>query len=463
MPKTGIGTQIMAFTITVFCIVAAIGVVAIAKSGATSGSTTTTTASSVAANTQTLGCSAPGVQCTGFNISSVSLTVPAAAASTSNLTLSIRNSGNTFVGYFEVYVTEGNNGIDVNVTPSTYKTVMQNPASNLFYNGTVAAGTTKTISFTLPSAEYTIVVGSPYTIQVIGFPAASSSSPPETGDVFDTAYVTATATTSIQTYGPGPISTFPASWDDPCGYLVQGNETTVMGSGSASQWAMVNLSQIYPKIVNSSVFQTLGAGRTWITTQWGIFQGTYGDVVQGQFMFIAGGMPDPEAYASINYDVGSGNITAITGLLVSCTQGGVYGNYAHLVGGNQDTYAVGQRVGINFTVGDSYLANMTITASTSCLGNFIVVQGGPGTNGFPTNGPVVYNSTKHPGCSGPPLKEVLNPGQTYSQTAEWNQTDDAGVQVQAGEYQIIALEAGYLGQLFPVDLGYVIIGNQTTG
>jgi hypothetical protein len=113
-------------------------------------------------------------------------------------------------------------------------------------------------------------------------------------------------------------------------------------------------------------------------------------------------------------------------------------------------------VEINFTLTNLSTANMTITASTSCLGNFTVLQG--------FYGPVVYDSAKHPVCAGPPVKVALSPGQSYAQTVEWNQKDDNGAQVPPGNYFIFATEVGYLGQIFPVPvIEGLTIGNQTAG
>jgi hypothetical protein len=267
--------------------------------------------------------------------------------------------------------------------------------------------------------------------------------------------------------GSGPISTFPASWDDQCGYLVSGNETTG-GTDFGPDNPLVpnlNLSQVYSKIVSSSVFQTLADGRTWVTLDWGTgSESGLGTFVNGDFLFITGGVPDPDGNAQMNYFVGSGEVTVnYAGWpVVSCVGGAGFQYGASL---STITYAVGQPVGINFTFTNLTNANMTITASTPCLANFTVLQGGLGTGGSPTYGAVVYDSATHAGCTGPPLKVVLSPMRSYSQTVVWNQTDDNGAQVPPGDYWITGMEAGYLGQIFPVSVveGPLMIGNQTQG
>jgi hypothetical protein len=277
------------------------------------------------------------------------------------------------------------------------------------------------------------------------------------------------SSTDSRVLGSGPISSFPASWDDYCGYLVSGNETTG-GTNFGPDNPLVpklNLSQVYSRIVSSSAFQRLAAGSSWVTLDWEMGQegpAPLQTFVSADFLFISGGIPDPDGYAQMTYFVGSGNVTGFAGPpQASCTQGIGFRYGARL---SAITYAAGQPIGINFTFTNLTNASMTITASTSCLGNFTVLQGGPlGTSGSPTYGAVVYDSAKHTGCTGPPLKVVLSPMQSYAQTVEWNQNDDNGAQVPPGDYWITGMEAGYLGQIFPVSVieGPLMIGNQTQG
>lgn len=257
-----------------------------------------------------------------------------------------------------------------------------------------------------------------------------------------------TSSAAVQVLGTGPISTFPASWADICGNLVSGNETTVdpnFGPESPLSANNLTLSQVYSKIVASPTFQTLAAGRSWVTLEWGSFQLTNGtgsySVVVAHFLFLTGGIPEPYGFAQMEYFVGSGEVAGgiVPDQTTLCPSGPSFGYGARLLAG---TSALGQPVEIKFTLTNLSTANMTITSSTSCLGNFTVLQG--------FFGPVVYDSAKHPVCRGSPLKVVLSPGKSYAQTVEWNQTDDNGAQVPPGEYQIAAVEVGYLGQIFPV-------------
>ena len=271
-----------------------------------------------------------------------------------------------------------------------------------------------------------------------------------------------TSSTDDRLLGTGPISTFPASWDDICGDLVSGNETTVgtnFGPDSPLTGPNLTLSQVYSRIVNSSAFQTLAAGRSWVTLDWGTGSITGsqggGTFVDAHFLFISEGIPDPYGFAQMEYYVASGEVAG--GLVPDQTTlcAGKTG-FDYGVRLSSGTSALGQPVAINFTLRNLSTANMTITASTSCLGNFTVLQG--------YFGPVVYDSAKHPVCAGPPLKVVLSPGQSYAQTVEWNQKDDNGAQVPPGNYMIFATEVGYLGQIFPVPVVEgLTIGNQTAG
>jgi hypothetical protein len=129
--------------------------------------------------------------------------------------------------------------------------------------------------------------------------------------------------TTNQVYGPGPISTFPASWDDPCELPVHGNMTTAntIQYSNDPAAANINLSETYSRIVNSSAFQALAAGRTWVTIAWAIVQATgpgpdAGNSVAGTFVFVSGGHPDGSA--EVDYILETGNVVVTyTGPLVS--------------------------------------------------------------------------------------------------------------------------------------------------
>jgi hypothetical protein len=231
-----------------------------------------------------------------------------------------------------------------------------------------------------------------------------------------------TSSTHDRLLGSGPISTFPASWNDICGDLVSGNQTTTgtnFGPDNPLVESNLTLSQVYSRIVNSSAFQTLAAGRTWVTIDWGIAQmgpAPPATVVVGQFLFISGGIPDPYGFAQMEYYVASGEVAGgfVPDQTTLCPGTG----FDYGIRLSSGTSAFGQPVAINFTLTNLSKANMTITSSTSCLGNFTVLQG--------FFGPVVYDSANHSVCTGPPLKVVLSPGQSYAQTVEWNQKDDDG-------------------------------------
>jgi hypothetical protein len=144
-----------------------------------------------AVNQATTACIVPGVQCGTLTIASANLTLPTIAAEGSaNLTLVIHDTGNTGLGYFEVYVFNGTTTPEISVTPAHVKSVVQDPASQLFYNGTTTAGSAITISFSLPSSSYHVVEGDEYSIGVVGYALIPNTASPET-DIVQTATVTA--------------------------------------------------------------------------------------------------------------------------------------------------------------------------------------------------------------------------------------------------------------------------------
>jgi len=111
-------------------------------------------------------------------------------------------------------------------------------------------------------------------------------------------------------YASGPISTFPASWDNFCGLPVQGEKTTVY---EGLPIANSTLSQIYFKIVNSSTFRAHANGSSWVTVAWG----SHGFVDSGQFVFVSGGRPDGSA--QFDYSIDTGQVTFSYGpLQASC-------------------------------------------------------------------------------------------------------------------------------------------------
>ena len=262
-----------------------------------------------------------------------------------------------------------------------------------------------------------------------------------------------TSGTSIER--SGPISTFPAAWNNPCGFPVHGNVTTTNGIASSFNPGVANfsLSELYSKIVNSAAFTNVSKGLGWVTTSWSIYQvggpsGSY-TYVAGQFDFISADHPVGYAQANYNLETGAVTVDYETGLVSSCPAiiSSSYG--ANLVMGSPSYYTVGEPVDIVFSVTDYRVADMSVTSSTSCMGNFTILQG------IGTTGPEVYDSTKHPGCGGSPLSLTLGPGQSYNQTRSWNQTTDAGAQVLPGAYEIMSTFTGSPGSGNPVGVVYV--------
>jgi hypothetical protein len=95
--------------------------------------------------------------CCSVNVTSVTLAAPTTPGGSANVTLTIANRGYYPAGYFEAFVMNG-------TVPAS-----NNPPPNsgiLFYNGTIPANETKTMSFFVPSSTITIVPGGQYTVRV---------------------------------------------------------------------------------------------------------------------------------------------------------------------------------------------------------------------------------------------------------------------------------------------------------
>jgi hypothetical protein len=95
--------------------------------------------------------------CCSVNITSTTLAAPVTQGGSANVTLTISNKGYYPAGYFEGFIENG-----------TYP-IMNNPPPNsgiLFYNGTIPANQTRTMSFSVPSSTITIVPGDQYTVRV---------------------------------------------------------------------------------------------------------------------------------------------------------------------------------------------------------------------------------------------------------------------------------------------------------
>ena len=241
----------------------------------------------------------------------------------------------------------------------------------------------------------------------------------------------------------GPISTFPAAWNNPCGLPAHGNVTTTNGIASSFNPGVANfsLSEVYSRIVNSVAFRNASLGLGWVTTSWSIYHvggpnGSYA-YVAGQFDFVSA--DHPVGYAQANYNLETGAVTVdYEASLISfgCPAIVSSSSGADLVKGSPSYYAAGEPVKMVFSVSDYRVNDMSVTSTNSCLGNFTILQG------VGTTGPVVYDSTKHPGCGGSPLSLTLNPGQSYNQTRTWNQTTDTGAQVPPGAYEVMGTFAG---------------------
>jgi len=256
----------------------------------------------------------------------------------------------------------------------------------------------------------------------------------------------------------GPISTYPAVWNDPCRLPVHGNATTANGialgtNPGGGNFSLSQLDAIYAKIVNSTAFKSVSEGLGWVTTGWASYEvsGSGGSFVYlaGQFLLLSGNQPRQSVQA--NYNVETGAVSVETGLGTSCPAGAALSSSgATLDKGSPGYYAAGEPVLITFQVSDYNVTDMSVISSTSCLGNFTILQG------IGTTGPEVYNSTEHPGCGGTPLNLTLEPGQSYNQTLRWNQTNDSGVQVQPGVYEVMGNNAAdNEGYSSPIGVVYV--------
>ena len=121
----------------------------------------------------------------------------------------------------------------------------------------------------------------------------------------------------------GPVSTFPASWLQPCSAGATGNLTTgvYLNLNSSSSLDHVNINQVYAQILNLSSFASKTVGHGWVVSEWteiGPSQnsGTAGQVV-ASFILISG--EAPSGYLYITYDLASGTVyTSGTAGTASC-------------------------------------------------------------------------------------------------------------------------------------------------
>jgi hypothetical protein len=237
---------------------------------------------------------------------------------------------------------------------------------------------------------------------------------------------------------------------------VHGNVTTTNGIASNFNPGVANfsLNEVYSTMVNSASFRNVSKGLGWVTTSWSIYHegspsGSY-TYVAAQFDFVSA--DHPVGFAQVNYNLETGVVTVdYEASLISfgCPAMVFSSTGASLVEGSPSYYATGEPVDIVFSVSDYRVNDMSVTSANSCLGNFTILQG------IGTTGPVVYDSTKHPGCGRSPLSLTLNPGQSYNQTRTWNQTTDAGAQVPPGAYEVMSTFTGNPGSGNPVGVVYV--------
>jgi hypothetical protein len=101
----------------------------------------------------------------------------------------------------------------------------------------------------------------------------------------------------------GPISTFPAAWDNPCGFQVSGNITTTDWNMSSSDFGLGNfsLNEVYARMVDSAAFRNISRGLGWVTISWGGFGETDGIFAAAWFAFISAG--HPVGYAQVNFNL----------------------------------------------------------------------------------------------------------------------------------------------------------------
>jgi len=112
----------------------------------------------------------------------------------------------------------------------------------------------------------------------------------------------------------GPISTFPAAWDNPCGFQVSGNITTTEGNMSSYDLGVSNftIAEIYARMVGSAAFRNVSNGLGWVTISWGGFgssdpSGGFHIYVAAWFAFISSG--HPVGYAQVNFNLDTRVVT----------------------------------------------------------------------------------------------------------------------------------------------------------
>jgi len=134
------------------------------------------------------------------------------------------------------------------------------------------------------------------------------------------------ASVEVLSQGSGPISTFPASWDDPCGQPVHGDMTTNNGLAVtiSPDVSNVSLSQVYSKIVNSLDFRLKTFGYSWVTMSWAVGGGSIGAPgVPLVVTFIRTFLGHPSGYLVADYNTVTGlqSVDYQSGVFSSCPSG----------------------------------------------------------------------------------------------------------------------------------------------
>jgi hypothetical protein len=121
----------------------------------------------------------------------------------------------------------------------------------------------------------------------------------------------------------GPVSSFPASWLNPCNESATGNVTTgvYLGLNGSSTFDHINLDQAYAQIVNSSAFAYLTVGHGWVASEWTEIEpsnnASVGQVV-ASFILTSDGVPSAHVYAYYDPVSGTAALTSAPVQATSC-------------------------------------------------------------------------------------------------------------------------------------------------
>ena len=128
-----------------------------------------------------------------------------------------------------------------------------------------------------------------------------------------------TGTTGIQER-TGPVSTFPASWLNPCNESARGNISTgvYLDLNASSALDHININQVFAQIVNSSSFQYLAVGHGWVVSEWVESEASGVDLVIVTFIVTNDGVPSSYLYAYYNPAGGTVYATSSAIQTVTC-------------------------------------------------------------------------------------------------------------------------------------------------